>query len=462
MSNFILKLIFAIQKGAMDFTDEELDDPYKEDLSDKLDDFVKRICGRRKRPNYYLSKYCDIPNYRKDEIDAEFEQALEDEDDIHAVKLQCGLVSVESAIKDYIERYAYPIKVRGLLDTFEDILEDVNGFTTGVLADLNKAKRELGEKSSERKEASERKESANEKIAALERAKRKIDEQLKALNDIKFDSNALRNATGEFRADIEDDKEITFIRRNPKVMTGQKSHYEVENEINSRIANIKALFDRTLRKTNKKLEEIKSIHDRQILEIFGLLKAAVAELESSGVFKQGEYKFTDSVLWKMNFANINSDNFASDLKKKVVDRSTTTERVRNRKKDEWSSSWNPFKKIGSWFMDDYKTITVNVDGYYETTDIRKSIDSYLLNLQRESTNMENNFKKIMEDSKKKVRDLTGRLLRELTQFLEDIKKQEARIEQLGSSISELNDEIEKSEETANWLNNLKEMIEGDK
>ena len=76
--------------------------------------------------------------------------------------------------------------------------------------------------------------------------------------------------------------------------------------------------------------------------------------------------------------------------------------------------------------------------------------------------MENNFKKIMEDSKKKVRDLTDRLLRELTQFLEDIKKQEARIEQLGSSISELNDEIEKSEETANWLSNLKEMIEGDK
>lgn len=455
-------IAFAIQKGAMDFTDEELDDPYKEDLSDKLEDFVKRICGRRKRPNYYLSKYCDIPNYRKDEIDAEFEQALEGEDDIHAAKLQCGIVSVESAIKDYIERYAYPIKVRGLLDTFEDILEDVNGFTTGVLADLNQAKRELGEKSSERREASERKESANEKIAALEKAKRKIDEQLKALNDIKFDSNALRNATGEFRADIEDDKEITFIRRNPKVMTGQKSHYEVENEINSRIANIKALFDRTLRKTNKKLEEIKSVHDKQILEIFGMLKTAVAELESSGVFKQGEYKFTDSVLWKMNFANINSDSFASDLKKKVVDRSTTTERVRNHKKDEWSSSWNPFKKIGSWFMDDYKTITVNVDGYYETTDIRKSIEGYLLNLQRESTDMENNFKKIMEDSKKKVRDLTDSLLRELTQFLEDIKKQEARIEQLGNSISELNDEIEKSEETASWLNNLKEMIEGDK
>lgn len=455
-------IALAIQKGAMNFTDEELEDPYKELLSKELDDFVERICGKRKRPNFYLSKYCDIPNYRKDEMDAEFEQALEEGDNIHAARLQCGLDSVESAIRDYIERYAYPIKVRGLLDTFEDILEDVNGFTTGFLADLNQAKRELGEKNSERKEASERKESVNKKIAALEKAKRKIDEQLKTLNNIRFDSNALRNATGEFRADIEDDKEITFIRRNPKVTTGQKSRHEVENEIHSRIENIKKLFDRTLQKTNEKLEEIKSVYDKQISEIYGLLQAAVAELESSGVLEQGKYKFTDSVLWKMNFANINSDNFASDLKKKVVDRSTTTERVRNKKKDKWRSSWNPFKKIGSCFMDDYKTVDIDVDGYYETTDIRKSIDSYLLNLQRESTNMENDFKKIMEDSKKNVHDLIDRLLRELTQFHGDIQKQTARIEQLGNSISDLNDEIEKIEETTNWLNNLKEMIEGDK
>ena len=452
------RIAFAIQCKAYDFSDEELEDKDKYDLLEKYENFEKKICGRRKFTDFYLSRYCDIPNYRKDEIEAEFEQALDERDDVRATELQCGLVSVESAIRDYIERYAYPIKVRGLLDTFEDILEDVNGFTTGVLADLNNAKKELGEKSSERKEASEKKESANEKIAALEKARRKIDEQLKALDRIKFDSNALRNATGELRADIEEDKEITFIRRNPKVMTGQKSHYEVENEINSRIANIKALFERSLRKTNKKLEEIKKIHDGQIIEIFGLLKSAVEELESSGVFRQGEYKFTDSVLWKMNFANINSDSFASDLKKKVVDRSTTTKSVRNSKKDEWRSSWNPFKKLGSLFMDEYKTVTVDVDGYYETTDIRKSIDNYLLNLQRESVNMENNFKKIMEDSKKRVRDLIDRLLLEVTQFQKDIQKQQAKIDELGGSISLLNEEIEKNQETHRWLNNLIEMM----
>ena len=452
---------FAIQQKAYEFTDEELDaDKDKCDLLDKYEDFEKKICGRRRRKDFYLSRYCDIPNYRKDEIEAEFEAAMEAENNVRATQLQCGVVSVESAIRDYIERYAYPIKVRGLLETFEDILEDVNGFTNGVLADLTQAEKELGEKESERKEVSERKEGVEEKVA-LEKAKEKIDIQLKALDGIKFDSSALRKATAEFRADIEDDREIIFIRQNQKVMTGQKSRSAVEDEINPRIAKIKALFDRTLDKTNKKLEEIKKVHDKQLLNIFDLLKAAVTELEKSGVFRQGEYKFTDSVLWKMNFANINADSFASDMKKKVVDRSTTTKQVRNYKKDQWSSSWNPFKKIGSWFMDDYKTVTVDVDGYYETTEIRKSIDSYLLNLQRESTNMENSFKRVMDDSKRKVRDLINRLLTELTKFLEDIKTQEKRINAIGNSMEELGKEIEKNRATHEWLSELKKKIEGE-
>ena len=453
---------FAIQQKAYEFTDEELDaDKDKCDLLDKYEDFEKKICGRRRREDFYLSRYCDIPNYRKDEIEAEFEAAMEAENNVRATQLQCGVVSVESAIRDYIERYAYPIKVRGLLETFEDILEDVNGFTNGVLADLTQAEKELGEKESERKEVSERKEGVEEKVAALEKAKEKIDIQLKALDGIKFDSSALRKATAEFRADIEDDREIIFIRQNQKVMTGQKSRSAVEDEINSRIAKIKALFDRTLDKTNKKLEEIKKVHDKQLLNIFDLLKAAVTELEKSGVFRQGEYKFTDSVLWKMNFANINADSFASDMKKKVVDKSTVKKKVRNQKKIDWSSSRNPFKVIGSWFIDEHKIVTVDIDGYYDTTEIRKSIDTYMLGLQRESTNMENSFQHIMEDSKNKVQILIDTLLTELGKFLVDIKTQEEHIEAISNSMEGLIEEIQKYEDTHEWLGELKKKIEGE-
>lgn len=112
-------------------------------------------------------------------------------------------------------------------------------------------------------------------------------------------------------------------------------------------------------------------------------------------------------------------------------------------------------------MNDYKTVTENVGGYYETTELRKSMAAYLLNLRRESNSMEEAFKGILEGSKKQVRELIERLFQELQRFLTDIKTQEDRIEKLGESISELNEEIKTNEETYIWLNELKEKIKGE-
>ena len=109
-----------------------------------------------------------------------------------------------------------------------------------------------------------------------------------------------------------------------------------------------------------------------------------------------------------------------------------------------------------------KTITETYyeDGYYETTDLVRSLDTYLRNLQTESDAMANSFREIMDDGKKKVRDLTNRLLKEIQQFLNDIKKQEERIQSLSNSMEKLQKEIEKSEKTNEWLNELAEKIKG--
>ena len=449
----------AIQCGADTFTDEELKDPYKKYLHKKLEDFKEEICGPRIQEDFCLSRYCDIPNYRKDEIEKEFHDALEAGRDTRAAELQCGLVSVESAIKDYIARYAYPIKVHGLLDTFEDILEDVNNFNDGILADLRQMKKDLGERNRDRKEAGETRKSAEEKIGVLEKTEEKIKNQMKILDGIKFDSNALTNAVTDFRADIEADKDVTFIRRNQKIMTGQRSRAEVEYEINERTNSIKNLFGRTLCKINKQLEEIKAVHDSQICAVFGFLKSSVEELESSGVFQQGEYKFTDSVMWKMNFANIDVDRFASDMKRRIVDKETITEKVSNAKKREWGSSWNPFKKFGSLFMEDYKIQVREKDGSYETTELCSRIDKYYEYLKSESNSMEQTFIQILEGSKRQVKEMIERLLKELQKFLSDIQTQEQRIEELGKSINELKQAIKENEETRRWLKDLKVKIE---
>ena len=452
-------IAFAIQCRADTFTDEELEDSYKEDLYNELEDFKEKICGRRKRENYYLSRYCDIPNYRKDEIEEEFRAALAEGSDTRAAELQCGLVSVESAIKDYIARYAYPIKVRGLLDTFEDILEDVNNFNDGILADLKQMEKDLGERNRDRKEARETRKSAEEKIGVLEKTEEKIESQMDVLDGIKLDSNALRSAVSDFRADLEAEKEVTFIRWHYKISTGQKSRAEVEHEINERASNIKDAFARNLSKINKKLEEIEAMYNTQILTVFGFLKSAVKELEDSGVFQQGEYKFTDSVMWKTNFRNIDAEKLAFDMKRKVVDKEIRNEKVGNSKKREWGSSWNLFKKFGSLFMEDYKIEVRNIDGYYETNELNHNLDAYYAYVEEERINMEQMFEQILEGSTNQVQEMIKRLLKELQQFHSDIRKQEQRIEELGKSINELNKAIEENEETCRWLKDLKVKIE---
>lgn len=465
-SHFVPRVFMTAAAPALAITSHLAEIPKRDIDDDHLylrkayDAFREEVIDGRHPEKYYLSRYCDIPSYRKDEIEKEFDAAINDENDVRATELQCGLISVEYAIKDYIERYAYPIKVRGLLETFEDILGDVRGFSSGVVADLLRLKNELGERSGERGEVSKAKESVEKKIAALEKARGVIDVQLSELNKIKFDNRSLRKAISEFRADIEEDSEIQFVRANPKIMTGQRSPSDVMDEINKRTDHIAGVFNSALEKTNQQLEIIKEKYDQQLVDIFNVLKGAITELEISGVFQQGEFSFKDSVLWKMSFESVDADSFASSIKRKVVERATRTEQVFNFKKVKWCLSWNPFKNLASLFMSDTKTVTYHDDGYYETTELVQNLDAYLRNLEQESRAMEKSFKDIMIGSEAMVRSLTSTLIKELVQFLNDIKKQEDRIQSLSSCVEKLQEEIEKSEATNDWLNKLAEKIKG--
>ena len=149
------------------------------------------------------------------------------------------------------------------------------------------------------------------------------------------------------------------------------------------------------------------------------------------------------------------------MKKRIMDKETITEKVSNAKKREWGSSWNPFKKFGSLFMEDYKIQVREKDGSYETIELRGRIDNYYKYLQSESKRMEQTFRQILEGSKRQVKEMIERLLKELQKFLSDIQVQEQRIEELGKSINELSRAIKENEETCRWLENLKVKIKGE-
>lgn len=451
------RVAYAIEKEAIE---EDNDDSEMDALYETYRAFRKKVCKSTPDPDYCLAEYCDIPNYRKSEIEIEYKNSLQ-KDKVQATKLQCGLVSVESAIKDYINRYAYPIKVRDLLETFEDILDDVNSFTNATLAQLKQAKVELGEKNGERKEVSRRKENAEEKIAALEIAKEKINLKAQELEKIQFDSEKMNGEMKRILREINTDSDIQYFRAHyySGVNTGQKSRYEVEADIKSRISNIKRLLDSKVYEIKQVLESVKKEYDNQSQEIFNMVRDTVSELVNAGVLNQGEYKFTDSVWWKMNLGDISSAQLISDVKTTVVDRTTRIVQTRNKKKEEWSSSLNPFKWIGSRFMDDYIGVEKKVAGSYKTEKAMQRINDYINDLDEKSKQMEEDFKNNLEIKKMEVGDLVNRILQEVKNFLEDVKNQELRIESLSDSIENLDGEIQKNNEMYLWLNHLKTKIE---
>lgn len=57
--------------------------------------------------------------------------------------LHSGILSLEAAIRSYIEKYAFPIKMRKLLRAFKSILEEVNEENLSYLEDLDNAKNGL-------------------------------------------------------------------------------------------------------------------------------------------------------------------------------------------------------------------------------------------------------------------------------------------------------------------------------
>lgn len=74
------RVAFAIQRNAFDYSKDEMkDDPDKKDLNQKFRHLREQICDYEDT-NYFLSRYCDIPNYRKAELEAQFATAMEEQD----------------------------------------------------------------------------------------------------------------------------------------------------------------------------------------------------------------------------------------------------------------------------------------------------------------------------------------------------------------------------------------------
>lgn len=456
----------ACLKRADTFTNEKLKANLEGEraLKDSLESFKKALF-EYEDSNYRFIDSCSIPAFIKKDLSEKYQQAITSDDQRGAVWFQTGIPCLESAIQDYITRYAYPIKVRALLETFDDILADVKAFSDSTLVELEKRKTELGEEKGEQKEAKKRKNLAEKKQKELQNAKEKCAKHMTALQDTKFDSARLERALDEFRANVETNNSVKKIRicvrsNEGKMPTGQKSDDEVSVMLNQIVKDVETVFKKALEQFNEEVSTVNREYEQQLQSLLGSLSQVVSDLQRSGTLQYGAFDFRSNLTWK-KISNFDYKQLRTEIKKHVISKSTKIVIGRNKKKQEYRESWNPFKKIASLFMEDYVSHSVPVDGYVDVTEINQLINNWQGTVRREGKTMEQsadgNFTKV----KTYITTLGNTLLSELELFQNDILERQARLDQLSQNIDELNKAIQESQGTCAWLNDLTMKMQGE-
>ena len=230
--------------------------------------------------------------------------------------------------------------------------------------------------------------------------------------------------------------------------------------IRDKLQYMERLYAQGVGDTNVTLRSLQDSYNAQIKVIFDFLKSTIDELKEAGAFEANGYDFTKTVEWRTNFESLNVNTFASKVEADIRDRTTRQGTAMNWQKEEWGSSWNPFKKIASLFMADSVPIDIPVDGYYQTKAVVQAMTDYEIDLMRQTDEMKKASADFLNASAKQVRNLTEQLLRALNGFIVEIRLREKKVAELSNDLKQLNAEIEEYQNTCDWLNDLKGRLQG--
>lgn len=140
--------------------------------------FINRIyADGRDFEDARLFDVCDLPLHKREEIDSCFEDVINSDNREEALNLLSGIKCIEIAIQDYISRYAYPIKIQKLLDTFEILLDVVKKSSEKQQEILGLKNIELGKNQSEGEGVERNRAEEERRKEEREKLKKRIDVQ---------------------------------------------------------------------------------------------------------------------------------------------------------------------------------------------------------------------------------------------------------------------------------------------
>lgn len=416
----------------------------------------------KKRRNRFLSPCCDIPQYQLDEIKRKSDKAYETDEYDKVAGLQCGVYPLELAIRDFVERYAFPVKMRKLVDSFNPILKDVTTFNNAKRKELEKARNYLEETGRNLDIELVKKESDEEKEARKRSQDEKIKHFFQKINEVKFDFDNVDRLIGELRKGTEADPMIKELRSRKKISV--PAHQSVRNEIKRYEDHIEELLRKNQGRIAEEVEKSVDKYQYRIKVILDKVKRTVDE--EFGEHLYGEFDFKNDAAYKALTEEFDIDKFID------IDAVGTEQGekggcqdiiVPNPRYKEFKNSRNIFKKIAAIFIPKWiKDVERIPDkaGYFETAELKRAIDEYYNELEKNRGYLEDMSESICKGYAEKLKCILENLQGELERFRAEIEEVQKKIENLENDRDKFNEAITSLSETCTWLDSISKKIEG--
>ena len=236
--------------------------------------------------NYCLDEYSDISKIEKDKLREKYGNV----NDVNNYLLLCsGILSLEKAISDYIERYAFPLKMRKLLKVFESILKEVEEENSAFYDELSEAKNRLTQLNDDKSRK-------NEDLHDDKLRRDKLENYRKKMEDIKNEINSKKIVSPDFNRykaeSFKLGKPENFFSKNPDGSSVVKVTIEEAENIKNEVTKVVRELENSIS------DDVKNIirkEDDIYNEYFSKFKRYLQELEADGLLKVGSFDVKKTV-----------------------------------------------------------------------------------------------------------------------------------------------------------------------
>lgn len=387
--------------------------------------------------------YADYHNYCLEEQSAvsesvkyNYKKLLSGDIDIsERIKIHSGVPALSSAIQEYIKSYAYPIKVRQLLNCFKDIIVELDSLNKVEVEALKQAKKYYSDAVLERKRVESEKLEAEQKRVQLKYINEKMSLVKDKIDKIKDTIPQIDEIQSQYYG----------VKNNiaPLILGKKEVEKEKGNEI---IQNIQSKMSKLTGQIRDTVTSVKAEKRKATEELYSEFVQYISELDNMGIMDIGNFSLKDTVEYQ---ALVNKDEFKEPIYE--------TREVSNNKK--WHIEWDCgveffIKSIGwAWqtrkepetvkktYIDIAKYVSDNIDP------IEVAVDNYVKELRFA---YKNDINALKEDTKERV-DKVVAMIKEKN---EDISKMKQEASKIAADEKDYAAEVKKLEDKRTYLDKL--------